>query len=238
MSEIASDPKHLGSGWAGFDFSKAFGKPVQVINDAALQALGSFRGGRMPFLGLGTGLGSALVWRHNVLPLELGDLPHDGATIEDRLGAAGLDEIGRKRWQREVKFAAQQLKLATIADYVVLGGGNAKLIDELPPGIELGHNRNAYLGGCRLLETDNGSRRPSVNQPFAPLPGKPGTGFPKNLDPPHATDFVYRGRPVLFHTIVTTAPHGRNRTVLFSPHRTKRLLTKEAAECGGASAVG
>lgn len=161
--QIAKDPKHLGSGWTGFDFAKSLGKPVQVINDAAMQALGSYHGGRMLFLGLGTGLGSTLIWPDNVLPLELGDLPYEGATLEDRLGEAGLDEIGRKRWQREVSFAVQQLKVALIADYVVLGGGNAKLLDELPAGVELGHNRNAYLGGCRLFESDASSRRKKWN---------------------------------------------------------------------------
>jgi ROK family len=158
--KIASEPKHLGEGWVGFDFAKAFGKTVEIINDAAMQALGSYHGGRMLFLGLGTGLGSALVWKGHVLPLELGDLPyvHDGI-IEDEIGKEGFQRLGKKNWQKEVNKVLKQLKLALIADYVVLGGGNSKLIEELPDGVELGHNRNAYAGGCRLWQTEPGTRR-------------------------------------------------------------------------------
>jgi predicted NBD/HSP70 family sugar kinase len=160
--KIMDDPKHLGKGWAGFDFAKAMGKPVRLINDAALQALGSYRGaGRMLFLGLGTGLGSALTWEGHVLSLELGDLPYgEDGIIEDWLGDEGMKQLGRKDWQRETLRAIKQLKLALIADYVVLGGGNAKLIEKLPDGFELGHNRNAYSGGCRLWETDPETKRP------------------------------------------------------------------------------
>lgn len=161
---IAKDAKHLAKGWVGFDFKKSLGKPTHVINDAAMQALGSFHGGRMLFLGLGTGLGSTLVWDKNVLPLELGDLPYgDGGTIEDHVGKRGLEQFGKKVWQREVLTAITQLKLAFIADYIVLGGGNAKLFATLPAGIEPGHNRNAYLGGCRLWETAARTRRPKWN---------------------------------------------------------------------------
>lgn len=160
--KILTDPKHLGENWAGFDFAKALGKPVRVINDAALQALGSYAGERrMLFLGLGTGLGSALVWKNHVLPLELGSLPYqDEFVIEDWLGDEGLESLGRKDWHRETLHAIQQLKLALIADHVVLGGGNAKLIEELPDGFALGHNRNVYPGGVRLWETDPETRRP------------------------------------------------------------------------------
>jgi polyphosphate glucokinase len=159
--KIMTDPKHLGKGWAGFDFAKAFGKPVRVINDAALQALGSYRGGgRMLFLGLGTGLGSALVWKEHVLPLELGDLPFGDGIIEDWLGDEGMQQLGKKEWQRETLHAIEHLKLALIADYVVLGGGNAKILEKLPDGFELGHNRNAYPGGIRLWETDPETKRP------------------------------------------------------------------------------
>ncbi len=159
--KIATDPKHLGKGWAEFDFAKALGKPVRVINDAALQALGSYRGGgRMLFLGLGTGLGSALVWKDHVLPLELGDLPFGDGIIEDWLGDEGMKHLGRKEWQRETLHAIGQLKLAVIADYVVLGGGNAKTLEKLPNGFELGHNRNVYPGGVRLWETDPETKRP------------------------------------------------------------------------------
>ncbi len=160
--KIVKNPKHLGRGWAGFDFAKALGKPTRVINDAALQALGSYHGGgRMLFLGLGTGLGSALVWQNTVMPLELGDLPYqDEYIIENWLGDEGLDQIGKKNWLRETHYAIQQLKLAVIADYVVLGGGNARLLEALPKGIELGHNRNVYPGGVRLWEDDPKTKRP------------------------------------------------------------------------------
>src|SRR6266850_5761197 len=160
--KIVHDPKHLGKNWAGFDFAKALGKPVRIINDAALQALGSYRGeGRMLFLGLGTGLGSALVWKDHVLSLELGDLPYiDDGIIEDQLGDEGLQELGKKTWEREAVRAIKLLKQAFIADYVVLGGGNARSIEKLPDGVELGHNRNAYLGGVRLWETDPETKRP------------------------------------------------------------------------------
>lgn len=152
---IMKNPKHLGKGWVGFDFRKALGKPVHVINDAAIQALGSYRGGRMLFLGLGTGLGSAMAWKKNLLPLELGDLPYrDGKIIEKYLGKPGLARLGERAWKLEVKHAVRQLKKSFVADYVVLGGGNAKRFKTLPEGIELGHNRNAYLGGVRLWETE------------------------------------------------------------------------------------
>jgi len=160
---ITRDPKHLGKGWIGYDFNKSLGKPTRVMNDAAMQALGSYRGGRMLFLGLGTGLGSTLVWQRNVLPLELGDLPYEGGIIEDVLGKPGLECLGKKMWEREVLFCIAQLKLSFIADYVVLGGGNAKLLNQLPNGIELGHNRNAYLGGCRMWEKKTRTRQPKWN---------------------------------------------------------------------------
>src|SRR6059058_3409771 len=158
---ILSDPKHLGRGWDGFDFEKALGQPVRIINDAAMQALGSYHGRRMLFLGLGTGLGSALVWDNYVLPLELGDLPYrNGSIIEEYLGKVGQARFGEKTWQRDVQHALVQLKKSLIADYVVLGGGNAKALNEIPKGIELGHNRNVFLGGVRLWQIDSCTRRP------------------------------------------------------------------------------
>ena len=158
---IMSEPKHLGPGWARFNFEKSLGKPVRIINDAAMQALGSFRGGRTLFLGLGTGLGSALIWDTNLLPLELGDLPYgNDHIIEEYLGKPGLKRLGEKRWQREVLRAVVSLKKSLIADNVVLGGGSAKKLDALPEGIELGHNRNAFLGGVRLWQIDPRTRRP------------------------------------------------------------------------------
>ena len=162
---ILHDPNHLAPGWCRFDFRKLTGKPAQVINDAALQALGSYHGGRMLFLGFGTGLGSALIWDRTVLSLELCDLPYvESHTLEEHLGKEGLRRLGKKNWQKEVERVVKQLKLAMIADYVVVGGGNAKLLDKLPPGAEIGHNRNAYLGGARLWQRDarTGRRKWSV----------------------------------------------------------------------------
>ena len=159
---ILAEPKHLGKGWVGFNFEKALGKPVRIVNDAALQALGSYHGGRMLFLGLGTGLGSTLVLGEMVFPLELGDLPYcDDRIIEDFLGKPGIAELGEKEWERIVMGAVAQLKKSFIADYVVLGGGSTKKLSELPEGAEQGHNRNAYLGGVRLWQTDPGTRRPT-----------------------------------------------------------------------------
>ena len=158
---IVCEPKHLGSGWTRFNFEKSLGKPVRIINDAAMQALGSFRSRRMLFLGLGTGLGSALIWETKVLSLELGDLPYgDGHIIEEYLGKSGMKRLGEKEWKREVFRAVLLLKKALIADYVVLGGGSAKRLDELPDGVELGHNRNAFLGGVRLWQTEPHTWRP------------------------------------------------------------------------------
>jgi hypothetical protein len=163
--KILNDPNHLAKGWVDFDLRKAFGKPLRLINDAAMQALGSYHGGRMLFLGLGTGLGSCLVWGgREVLPLELGSLPYPGVKrIEDVLGKSGLEEMGKKAWRREVLAAFKSLKLALIAEYVVVGGGNAKQFDELPEGFELGANRNAYYGGVRLWETDARTKRSKWN---------------------------------------------------------------------------
>jgi hypothetical protein len=157
---IADEPKHLGKGWVRFNFEKTLGQPVRVINDAAMQALGSYCGGRMLFLGLGTGLGSTFVWSNNVLPLELGDLPYrDHKIIEDFLGKPGMALLGEKDWKREVEHAVTQLKKSFIADYVVLGGGNVKRLSRLPDGVERGYNRNAFLGGTRLWQIDPRTRR-------------------------------------------------------------------------------
>src|SRR5437868_3900452 len=158
---ILTDPKNLGKGWTRFDFEKAFGKPVRVINDAAMQALGSYRDGRMLFIGLGTGFGSALVWNGTVLSLELSELPYLAeGTIEDRVGKAGFKQIGRKTWEDDVKGILVHLHRAFMVDYIVLGGGNAKLLEHLPPGVELGHNRNSYLGGQRIWQNNPRTHRP------------------------------------------------------------------------------
>jgi hypothetical protein len=156
---ITRDPKHLGKGWVRFNFARALGIPVRVVNDAAMQALGSYHGGRMLFLGLGTGLGSALVWDETLMPLELGDLPYpDGHIIENYLGIPGLELLGEKKWKREVAYAVTQLKKSFIADYVVLGGGLVHRLRQLPKGTERGRNENAFLGGIRLWEIKRNSR--------------------------------------------------------------------------------
>ncbi|MGD0695090.1 MAG: 6-phosphogluconolactonase [Terriglobia bacterium] len=152
-----SEPANLGRGWVGFDFKKAFGHPVKVRNDAALQALGSYKGGRMLFLGLGTGLGSALIADGILEPMELAHLPYKKKTYEDYVGLRGLKRFGKKRWRAEVTEVVRELKKATEADYVVLGGGNAKLIKKLPPGARRGDNTNTFRGGFRLWQTAKGS---------------------------------------------------------------------------------
>jgi polyphosphate glucokinase len=146
-----SEPINLGGGWVGFDFVKAFGHPVRVINDAAMQALGSYKGGRMLFLGLGTGLGSALIVDGALEPMELAHLPYKkGQTYEDRVGLAALKRFGKKKWRREVADVVTRLRTALEADDVVVGGGNAKLLRALPKGVRLGSNANAFVGGYRL----------------------------------------------------------------------------------------
>lgn len=147
----AREPHNLGGGWVKFDFKKAFGRPVKIINDAAMQALGGHRGGRMLFLGLGTGLGSALALDEVVLPLELAHLPYrKNRTYEEYLGAAGLKRLGKKKWQEHVFAVVNLLRNALLADYVVLGGGNVRLIKKFPAGVEPGKNSNAIRGGYRL----------------------------------------------------------------------------------------
>ena len=148
----ADEPKNLGpGGWVDFDFEKAFGKPVRVINDAAMQALGSYEGGRMLFLGLGTGLGSALVFEGVLAPLELAHLPYrKGQSYEDYIGLRGFKKMGRKKWERQVHEIVELLKHGLQADYVVLGGGQTKELKELPPDTRLGSNANAIAGGLRL----------------------------------------------------------------------------------------
>jgi polyphosphate glucokinase len=147
------EPFNLGGGWVGFDFRKAFGRPVKVINDAAMQALGSYHGGRMLFLGLGTGLGAAMIVDNLLEPMELGHLTYKhGKTYEDYLGKHGLRKSGKKKWRRHVFEIAKRFSAALEADYVVLGGGNAKKLKKLPAGMRRGNNRNAFLGGFRLWE--------------------------------------------------------------------------------------
>jgi polyphosphate glucokinase len=150
--KVAVEPVNLGGGWVGFDFERAFGKPTKLINDAAMQALGSYDGGKMLFLGLGTGLGSAMVVNGTVEPMELAHLPYRKATFEDYVGERGLERSGKKRWRKDVLDVIERLSAALEPDYVVLGGGNAKLLQDLPPNVRLGANENAFTGGFRLWE--------------------------------------------------------------------------------------
>jgi polyphosphate glucokinase len=146
-----SEPRNLGGGWVGFDFRKAFGRPAKLINDAAMQALGSYTRGRLLFLGLGTGLGSALIVDGVLEPMELAHLPYKkGRTYEDYVGAAALKRSGKKKWRRDVRKVIKLLKRALQADTVVVGGGNARLLHRLPTGVRLGTNSNAFVGGYRL----------------------------------------------------------------------------------------
>jgi polyphosphate glucokinase len=151
---VAAEPVNLGEGWVGFDYVTAFGKPTKVVNDAAMQALGSYEGGRMLFLGLGTGLGSALVADGFVEPMELGHLPYKKATFEDYVGNAGLGKRGKRRWRLDVADVVASLSAALEAEYVMLGGGNARKLDPLPPNARLGSNKNAFIGGFRLWDPD------------------------------------------------------------------------------------
>jgi polyphosphate glucokinase len=157
---IVHDPVNLGPGWVGFDFSSAFGKPTRLVNDAAMQALGSYEGGTMLFLGLGTGLGSTLVSDGVVQPMELGHLPYRKATFEDYVGEAGLERRGKKRWREHVVAVIEKLSAAVEPDYVVLGGGNAEKVKELPPHVRRGDNSNAFVGGFRLWDPDAPARFP------------------------------------------------------------------------------
>lgn len=153
--ELLLEPKNLGTGWVGFDFGAAFQKPTKIINDAAMQALGSYEGGRMLFLGLGTGLGSTLILDGAVAPLELAHLPYKkDDTFEDYVGERGRDKHGNKKWEKYVHDVVARLKAALVTDYVVLGGGNAKKLKDLPPDCRLGDNKNAFIGGFRLWENE------------------------------------------------------------------------------------
>jgi predicted NBD/HSP70 family sugar kinase len=145
-----ADPRNLGRGWTRFNFSAAFKRPVKIINDAAMQALGSYRNGTMLFLGLGTGLGSALIAEGVIVPMEVGHLPYKKGTYEDYLGARGLERLGKKKWRRHIEKCVARLISAFQLDDVVIGGGNAKKLINLPKGCRAGDNANAFLGGFRL----------------------------------------------------------------------------------------
>jgi polyphosphate glucokinase len=157
-----AEPHNLGKGWMGFDFAAAFGLPVKVINDAAMQALGSYEGGKMLFLGLGTGLGSTLIIEGVVEPMELAHLPYKRGTYEDYVGARALDEYGKKAWRKHVEDVVESLVAALQPDDVVLGGGNAKKLKELPPLCRLGDNVNAFKGGFRMWEDHRFSKKSNL----------------------------------------------------------------------------
>jgi polyphosphate glucokinase len=144
------DPNNLGKGWNGFDLGNVFGKPTKVVNDAAMQALGSYDGGRMLFLGLGTGLGSAMILEGVLAPMELCYLPWRKGVYEDYVGEAALERLGHKHWRKNVLETIALFSAALLPDYVVLGGGNARELGDLPPNCRLGHNEDAFLGGFRL----------------------------------------------------------------------------------------
>ena len=154
------EPWNLAPGWVGFDFRKAFGKPVRIVNDAAMQALGSYEGGTMLFLGLGTGVGSAMIREGALIPLELAHLPYrHGKTYEELLGEAGFERLGKSRWRKHVATIVELLAEAFLVDYVVLGGGNVRHVKTLPKGARRGRNANAFKGGYRLWAANTAARR-------------------------------------------------------------------------------
>jgi polyphosphate glucokinase len=156
-----AEPHNLGRGWVGFDFEAAFGHPVKLINDAAMQALGSYKKqGKMLFLGLGTGLGSTMIVDGIIVPMELGHLPYKKSIFEDYVGARGLESRGKQKWRRDVADVVARLIAALEPEDVVLGGGNLKLLDKLPAGCRAGDNTNAFIGGFRLWEDAAGSAFP------------------------------------------------------------------------------
>jgi polyphosphate glucokinase len=154
-----AEPHNLGRGWVGFDLESAFARPVKLINDAAMQALGSYKGGKMLFLGLGTGLGSTMIVDGIIEPMELGHLPYKKRTYEDYVGQRGLERLGKSEWRRSVTDVVARLIAALEPDDVVLGGGNVTHLKELPPGSRAGDNANAFLGGFRLWESSGEQRR-------------------------------------------------------------------------------
>lgn len=177
----AHEPVNLGKGWIAFDYAAAFGKPIHIINDAAMQALGSYEGGRMLFLGLGTGLGSAMIIDGHLEPMELGHLPYKRRlTYEDYVGLRGLERMGKKKWRDEVIAVVAVFRKALSPEYVVIGGGNAKLLKDLPPDTRLGDNANAFKGGFRLWKVPPGVK--GACGPFEiPAEAKPAAEGPVDI---------------------------------------------------------
>lgn len=149
---IVAEPYNIGKGWVGYDFQRAFGRPVKLINDGAMQALGCYEGGALLFIGLGTGVGACLIVDGTSVPMEIGHLPYRKKTIEHYLGSAGLKRIGRKKWQKTLEIVVEQLMAAFHPDRVLIGGGNAMKLKRLPPGCEAGDNAFAFEGGFRLWQ--------------------------------------------------------------------------------------
>ncbi len=162
-----AEPHNLGRGWVGFDYRAAFGRPIKIINDAAMQALGGYKGGKMLFLGLGTGLGTTLIVEGIVEPMELGHLPYRKATYEDYVGSRGLERHGKMKWRKYVADVVTRLIAALEPEDVVLGGGNVHNLKELPPGCRKGDEANAFVGGFRLWQ-DAGKRKPSAAKSARP----------------------------------------------------------------------
>jgi polyphosphate glucokinase len=150
--KIVAEPKNLGQGWVGFNFESALKHPVKILNDAAMQALASYDGGKMLFLGLGTGLGSAMIVGGLIEPMELAHLPYRKRTFEDYVGLRGLERLGPKKWRMRVADVVEHLSAALEPDYIVIGGGNARKLKELPPNCRIGDNANAFRGGFRMWE--------------------------------------------------------------------------------------
>jgi polyphosphate glucokinase len=171
-SRVIVEPHNLGTGWVGFDFGRAFKCPVRVLNDAAMQALGSYKRGKMLFLGLGTGLGSTLVVDGIAEPMELGHLPYRKGTYEMYVGVRGLERFGKKKWRRYVADVIERLIAAVEPDEVVLGGGNAKLLRAIPTGCRLGANEDAFLGGFRAWEQRTQGSRRVARSPIGASPAR------------------------------------------------------------------
>ncbi len=170
---ILAEPHNLGKGWVGFNFEKAFGRPVKIINDAAMQALGSYKGGRMLFLGLGTGLGSAMIINGSLLPMELAHLPYRKGTYEDYVGLRGMKKYGKKKWRHYVADVVDKLAAALEPNDIVLGGGNTKLLKVLPPKCRAGDNRNAFRGAFRLWAEAGETPATPVEQAFSSSANRP-----------------------------------------------------------------
>jgi polyphosphate glucokinase len=209
-----AEPVNLGRGWIGFDFARAFGRPVKVVNDAAMQALGSYKGGKMLFLGLGTGLGTALIVDGAIAPMEIGHLPYKKATYEHYLGRASLERRGKKKWRLHVADVIKCLVDALLPDETVIGGGNVTKLEALPPRCRLGENANAFRGGFQMWAEDSAvptgvpSGRSRARQENSPLTGVRSEAPPTR---PAGRSTISNG-PGSFHRKLTSAKsiHGRS----------------------------